>query len=310
MRKFFILIVLIGLGLGTAVQAQELNFTVKVNIQRLLTADPAVFNGLEQALKEYVNSTKWTEDDFRLEERIKGNALLTITGEAMDDSQRPIPNVYTAELAIQASRPIYGTSNETTLFNYIDRDITFKYEQFQPLQFSKSVFNDNLSHVLAFYAHIILGMDYDSFSLNGGTEYFQAAQQIVNVAQSAAAVRGRGWTSIEGNNRNRFWLIENWLSPRMKPMRELQYVYHRLGLDQMSQDPAKGRSIIAKTLENAQKSFDTYPNTILMQLFLSSKSKEITDIFRQGTPDERDRAADVMTRIDPTNANNYRQLRQ
>ncbi|MDX2069348.1 MAG: DUF4835 family protein [Haliscomenobacter sp.] len=309
MRNFFIPFVLFFAGLSM-VQAQELNFTTKVNIQRLLTADPAVFNGLEQALREFVNSSKWTEDDFRQEERIKGNILLTITGEATDDSQRPIPNVYTAELAIQASRPIYGTNNETTLFNYIDREVTFKYEQFQPLQFSKSVFNDNLSQVVAFYIHIILGMDYDSFSLNGGSDYFQAAQQIVNVAQSASAVKGRGWSSIEGNNRNRFWISENWSSPRMKPMRELQYAYHRLGLDQMSQDPAKGRSIISQTLENARKSFDTYPNTILMQLFLSSKSKEITEIFKIGTPDEKDRVADIMSRIDPTNANNYRQLRQ
>ncbi|WP_373551343.1 DUF4835 family protein [Haliscomenobacter sp.] len=309
MRNFFTVFVLFFAGL-IMVQAQELNFTTKVNIQRLLAADPAVFNGLEQALREFVNSGKWTEDDFRQEERIKGNILLTITGEATDDSQRPIPNVYTAELAIQASRPIYGSSNETALFNYIDREVTFKYEQFQPLQFSKSVFNDNLSQVVAFYIHIILGMDYDSFSLNGGSDYFQAAQQIVNVAQSASAVKGRGWNSIEGNNRNRFWISENWSSPRMKPMRELQYVYHRLGLDQMSQDPAKGRSIISKTLENARKSFDTYPNTILMQLFLTSKSKEITEIFRVGTPDEKDRVADIMSRIDPTNANNYRQLRQ
>lgn len=309
MKNFFIPFVLFFAGLSM-VQAQELNFTTKVNIQRLLTADPTVFNGLEQALREFVNSSKWTEDDFRQEERIKGNILLTITGEATDDSQRPIPNVYTAELAIQASRPIYGTNNETALFNYIDREVTFKYEQFQPLQFSKSVFNDNLSQVVAFYIHIILGMDYDSFSLNGGSDYFQAAQQIVNVAQSASAVKGKGWSSIEGNNRNRFWISENWSSPRMKPMRELQYVYHRLGLDQMSQDPAKGRSIISKTLENARKSFDTYPNTILMQLFLTSKSKEITEIFRVGTPDEKDRVADIMSRIDPTNANNYRQLRQ
>lgn len=309
MRKYCLLFAFILGGLWSA-QAQELNFTVKVNIQRLVTADPAVFNGLEQALREYVNSTKWTEDDFRQEERIKGNVLLTITGEAADDSQRPIPNVYTAELAIQASRPLYGSSNETTLFNYIDREITFKYEQFQPLQFSKSTFNDNLSQVIAFYAHIILGMDYDSFSLNGGSDYFQAAQQIVSVAQSASAVKGRGWSSIEGNNRNRFWISENWQSPRMRPMRELQYVYHRLGLDQMSQDPAKGRSIIAKTLENARKSFDTYPNTIVMQLFLSSKSKEITEIFRVGAPAEKDQVADIMSRIDPTNANNYRQLRQ
>lgn len=309
MRNFFVPFVLFFVGLSM-VQAQELNFTTKVNIQRLLTADPAVFNGLEQSLREFVNSSKWTEDDFRQEERIKGNILLTITGEATDDSQRPIPNVYTAELAIQASRPIYGTNNETTLFNYIDREVTFKYEQFQPLQFSKSVFNDNLSQVVAFYIHIILGMDYDSFSLNGGSDYFQAAQQIVNVAQSASAVKGKGWSSIEGNNRNRFWVSENWSSPRMKPMRELQYAYHRLGLDQMSQDPAKGRSIISQTLENARKSFDTYPNTILMQLFLSSKSKEITEIFKVGSPTEKDKVADIMSRIDPTNANNYRQLRQ
>jgi Domain of unknown function (DUF4835) len=309
MKNFFISIVLFFVGLSM-VQAQELNFTTKVNIQRLLTADPAVFSGLEQSLREFVNSSKWTEDDFRQEERIKGNILLTITGEATDDSQRPIPNVYTAELAIQASRPIYGTNNETALFNYIDREVTFKYEQFQPLQFSKSVFNDNLSQVVAFYIHIILGMDYDSFSLNGGSDYFQAAQQIVNVAQSASAVKGKGWSSIEGNNRNRFWISENWSSPRMKPMRELQYAYHRLGLDQMSQDPAKGRSIISQTLENARKSFDTYPNTILMQLFLTSKSKEITEIFKVGSPTEKDKVADIMSRIDPTNANNYRQLRQ
>jgi Domain of unknown function (DUF4835) len=292
-----------------SLSAQELNFKVKVNVQRLSQADPSLFNNLEQAMREYLNDGRWTEDDYREDERIKGVIQFTIMGEAKDRNDQIIPNVYQAELLIETYRPVYGHNYESTLMSYIDKDITFKYEQFQNLQYSQNQFTDNLSMVLAYWAMVTLGMDYDSFSSNGGDRFYQQAQQIVNSSQSNNLYTV-GWTANSGLNRdNRYWLLENLISPRMKPMRELNYIYHRLALDVITQDAAKGRSILAKGLENAQTVYNLNPNTILMQIFLNAKSKELLSIFQGGDVSEKNQVADIMSRIDAANANLYRQLR-
>lgn len=299
MKKVLFLIPLLMTGLF--LRAQELNATVRVNVQKLQTVDPQVFETLEQTLLEFLNSQKWTNDVFELEERINCNILLTIQEERS-------PTSFKADLAIQASRPVYGTTYETALFNHIDKDVTFTYEQFQPLQFSQNVFNDNLSTVLSFYAYIILGMDYDSFSPLGGEPYFQIAQQILNSVPQSAAAANPGWRSLDGN-RNRYWIIENILSPRVRPYRQAMYEYHRQALDIMAEDVNTGRGMMVNALSQISDVDQAYPNSMIVQMFVNAKSQEVVEIFKKGTRQEQDQVIQIMSKIDPTNSSRYRAIR-
>jgi len=285
----------------TGLQAQELSASVRINIQKLQTVDPKVFETLEQSINEFLNNQKWTNDYFEQNERINCNFLLTIQEERS-------PTSFSAELAVQASRPIYNSSEETVLFNHIDRDVNFTYEQFQPIIFSQNSYNDNLSHVLSFYAHIILGMDYDSFSPYGGTEYFQTAQDILNNVPSSAAAANPGWRSLDGN-RNRFWMIENILSPRVRPLRQAMYDYHLQAMDIMADNPAAGREVIVGALEKIAQVNQAYPNSMIIQMFINTKSREVIEIFKVGTLEEQNKVINLMSQIDPANSANYRAIR-
>jgi hypothetical protein len=308
MRKYGVLLALL-IAVVAPLGAQEFNFKVIVNVQKLTSADPGVFNNLKQSITEFFNSTKWTNDVFETDERIQGNILLTITGEAAS-KDGIIPNTYDAELAISVSRPVYGSSEYTPLINHYDKNIRFFYEQFQPVQFTRNTFNDNLSAVLGYYAFIILGMDYDSFSLNGGDPFFQSAQSVLNTVPSSWNGDGSGW-DVNNSRRNRYWLAENMLSPRMRPLREVTYTYHRLGLDVMSSNVAKGRAVISKTLENLRKVSAAYPNSFGLQIFVNSKGREIKDIFKVATAEEKENVIDIMSTVDPANSGSYRsEIRQ
>lgn len=285
----------------TQIEAQEFNFSVKINTQRLQTVDPKVFETLEKTIYDFLNNIKFTEHTYELSERITCNIQLTV-------QQELSPTRFKADLAIQSSRPVYGSNYETTMLNHQDRDVTFDYEQFQPLIFSKNAFNDNLSAILSFYAYYILGLDYDSFSPFGGDPYFRAAQDILNNVPQGAAVANPGWRSVDGT-RNRYWLIENALSPRVRPMRQAMYDYHRHGLDAMAKNPVAGRAIMMQALDEVAQVNQIYPNSMIVQLFNQTKGQEITEIFKAGTFQEKDRVINVMTRIDPPNASRYRSVR-
>ncbi|MBV6427579.1 MAG: hypothetical protein KIPDCIKN_02101 [Haliscomenobacter sp.] len=298
MKPFFLLLAFtttIAQGLS-----QEINCTVKINVQKLQNADPRLFESLELAITDFLNNTKWTEDVFETNERINCNLLLTLQEEFSSTS-------FKMDLAVQASRPVYGSNYETPILNHVDRELVFSYEQNQPLQFSRNSFNDNLSSVLSFYMYIILGLDYDSFSLYGGEPHFLTAQDILNTVPQGAGGTYPGWRSVDGN-RNRFWIAENLLSPRVRLFREAMYAYHRQSLDIMHQDVAKGRAILSETLENVLKVHQTYPNSMIVQMFVNTKGQEVMEIFKLGTPQEKEQAIRVMTRIDPTNMAKYRTL--
>jgi len=302
MRNWILLAFLMGFtGL---VQAQELNATVKVNYQQVQLVDPSVFATLEQAITEFVNQ-KWTNDIYEIEERIDCNFILTLQKEISATS-------FEMNLAIQSSRPIFGTDQSTPLVNTIDGYVTFDYEQFQPLQFSENRFDNNLTSVLAFYINIILGMDYDSFSPAGGEPYFQKAQEIVNNVPAGLYGSYLGWSSTDASNsrgsRNRYWIMENFLSPRMKPFRLGMYQYHRLGLDMMTQDVNQARASIAEVINTIGQVDQSYPNAILTQLFLNAKRQEVLELFKRGTSTERTTVRQVMTRVDPANGAEYRSL--
>lgn len=298
--KRYLLLLIIGL-LSWHAQAQELNVTVRINIQKLQTVDPKVFETLEQTINEFLNSQKWTDDIFEPEERINCNFILTIQEELSATS-------FKADLAIQSSRPVFGSNYESPLLNHIDKEVTFNYEQYQPLQFSKNTFNDNLSAVLSFYVYVILGMDYDSFSLFGGEAYYQQAQEILNnVPQSQASAVG-GWRSIDGN-RNRFWIIENILSPRVRPYRQAMYDYHRQALDSMVDDIPTARAILVQAVDDIGKVNQSYPNSMIVQMFANTKTQELVEIFKKGSRQEQDQVIRVMTRLDPSGVSKYRAMR-
>ena len=300
MMKRYLLLGAIFL-LGWQAKAQELNVTVKINIQKLQTVDPKVFETLEQTVNEFLNSQKWTEDIFEPEERINCNFLLTIQEELS-------PTSFKADLAIQSSRPVFGSSYESPLLNHIDKELTFSYEQFQPVQFSRNTFNDNLSAVLSFYVYVILGMDYDSFSPFGGETYYQIAQEILNTVPQAVANSAGGWRSIDGN-RNRFWMIENILSPRVRPYRQAMYDYHRQALDTMVDDIPTARAILVQAVDNIGKVNQSYPNSMIVQMFANTKTQELVEIFKKGTRQEQDQVIRVMTRLDPSGVSKYRAMR-
>lgn len=302
MRKGILLIALCSLL--SVVYGQELNVTVKVNTQQLQLVDPAVFTTLEQSITEFLTQ-KWTNDVYEPEERIDCNFIFTLQKEISATS-------FEMTLAIQSSRPIYGTDQSTPILNTIDSYVSFDYEQYQPLQFSENRFENNLTSVLAFYVNIILGMDYDTFSPNGGDPFFQKAQEIVNAVPSGLYSTYLGWSSTDASNsrgsKNRFWIVENLLSPRMKPFRLGMYQYHRLGLDMMTTDIPSSRAAIAEVVNTVGQVDQSYPNAILTQLFLNAKRTEVIEIFKRGTNTERNTVRQVMTRVDPANGAQYRSL--
>lgn len=301
MRKLF-LVASCFLVLVQWLSAQEFNATVKVNPQKVLSADPKIFNTLEQSIREFMNSQKWTDDVFEQDERIKCNILLTIT-----DQSPTNPNYFVAELAVQASRPVYGTDYETVTINHLDRNVNFTYEQYQPITYSRNAYNDNLSSILSYYAYLLLGMDYDSFSPMGGEKYFQLAQEIINTLPSSVAKADDGWNTQ--GSRNRYWILENMLSPRVKPYRQAMYEYHRLGLDVMASDMAKGREALANAVQKVAEVNQSYPNSAIVQMFNTTKSAELIEVFKRGTLQEQDKVIQVMSRVDPSNAAKYRTIK-
>lgn len=302
MKKYSFLLLFLLASLG--IFAQELDFQVTINTPKLQTADPKVFETLETAIQEFMNNTKWTNDVFEQEERIKGSIVLNINEE--QSATR-----FTAELAIQAVRPVFNSSEETVMFRYQDKDIWFDYEQYQPLIYAQNTYNDHLTSILAFYAYIIIGLDYDSFSPIGGEPYFERALETVNnIPAGVAAVQPAGWRAQDSGKRiNRYWLTENLLSPRVRPYRQAMYDYHRQGLDLMANDAVAGRAIIGQAIDAINGVQRAYPNSMILQLFSDAKSDEITEIFAAASMAEKNKVIQVMTRVDGARSAKYRSIR-
>lgn len=281
--------------------AQELLFTVRVNTEKLQTVEPKIFETFRQSVLEFLNNQKWTDESFETEERIECNIIITI-------QQELSPTTFDADIAIQSSRPVFNSSYSTPVFSYFDSNVNIEYQEFQPIVFSQNTYNDNLSSILGFYANIILGMDFDSFSLFGGQKYFQRAQDIVNNIPANVANSVGGWTADKSRN-NRYWIIENLLSPRVKPMRQANYNYHRQGLDIMADNVTQGRSTVALSLDDVSKVKQAYPNCAMLNVFAATKGQEIIEIFKQAPLAEQNQVVKVMGRIDPSNASKYRAIK-
>jgi hypothetical protein len=222
-------------------------------------------------------------------------------------------NTYTASLTVQTGRPIYNTSYQSPLMNYMDESFTFKYVQYQDMDFNENrvggsdPLTANLTAVIAYYAYIILGLNFDSFGQRGGDLYYQKAQNIVNNAPEANALNG--WKPFDGI-RNRYWLVENLTNPKYNPIHDAIYNYYRQGLDQMYDHESDARVGVMNSLIALNSINNEYPDIMFMQFFFAGKGSEIGNVFKHGTPDEKSRALDILTRVDVSNMNQYKQSLQ
>jgi hypothetical protein len=213
---------------------------------------------------------------------------------------------FSATVQVQSARPVFNTNYSTLVLNFADRDWEFEYIESLPLEFNDNTYTSNLTSMLAFYAYIIVGMDYDTFSDMGGSSYFQKALMVVTNAQQA---NRPGWQQL-GSNRNRYWLMENINNSQYQDVRKAMYSYHRLGLDIYDTDPDQSRTVILGCLENIRKVREINPNAILLIAFMDAKSKELANIFSEGNMQVRREAFDVITTIDPTNSSLYQKIIQ
>lgn len=293
MHKFIICIIAL---FSLNVFSQELNCNVVVDAQRTANQNVQIFQALEKQLSEFINNTKWTNKTYKNQEKINCNMVINVSNY---DS-----NVFSATLQVQASRPVYNATYASPIYNFNDRDFTFEYLEFQNLIYNPNQFESNLISVITFHIYMILGMDADTFTKNGGDDYFRQAQTIVNYSQQA----GKGW-SLQDGLQSRFALIDNILSPTFEEFRSVMYTYHMSGLDQMSDNTMKGKQVIAAVFPDLQKMNQRRPNSFLMRVFFDAKADEITQIFSGGPKVNVADVIDILNKIGPTYSNKWRNIK-
>lgn len=302
--KYFLKIVLLLTMMNASLShAQELRCNVSINTSRIQGTNKSVFTTLQNSIYEFMNGTKWTNNVFREEERIECSLFITID-EQIGSSR------FSGTVQIQSNRPVFGTSFQSVTFNYMDEDFTFDYIEFDRLEFEINTFRSNLTSVLAYYAYIILGIDYDTFSLKGGTDYLKLAQQIVINSQNENTT---GWKPYEkATRRNRYWIIENMLDNSYSLVRSAYYKYHRLGLDKLNEQVMEGREQIMQALLDIQKVYREKPDPYLLynKLFFDAKADEIANIFAGATQPEKTRALQLLQEIDSSNSRKYAKINE
>ncbi len=274
--------------------AQELNCQISVLTPQIQESNKTIFETLQNQIRDFMNNRKWTGDNFESNERIECSMIINVTERVSTDE-------FKATIQIQSRRPVYKTSYNSPMINHQDNDFNFRYVQDQVLDFDENSIGTNLTATLAYYAYMIIGLDYDSYSADGGTPYFLKAQTIVNNAQS---IGERGWKAFE-SQRNRYWLVENILNVQFRPMRNCLYKYHRLGFDKMNDNVIESRVTILDALRPLKNVYNDRPNSFFMQFFFNAKADELVNLYQQGTPDEKTQVTLLLSQIDPGNIAKY-----
>lgn len=275
--------------------AQDLFFQLKVDASTANTSETRVFTDMENAFRQFMNETKWIDEELQPFERIKGVMIINIT-------DIPRTGRYQADMQVQSVRPVYNSNYESVMFNIADRKLSFDYTESQPLIYNKNSFNDNLVSILAFYANFLLGMDFDSFSELGGQKYYDEALNIARSAQQQGFQPG--WEQF-GNLQSKYALVQSALNSQLESVRKSLYLYYRKGLDLMEEDPEQARKSILEALENIQKANKLNPNSPFITIILQTKSEEIVQIFTEGDMTIRRKAYEIMRDIAPANSQNY-----
>lgn len=283
--------------------SQDIIATVKVDAGLIQNLEKQIFEDMEQNIKQFVNNRKWTTDKFGTTEKIKMNILVKLTDQVSLGK-------YKGSVQIQSSRPIFNTSYESIMLNFLDRDFNIDYQQFQTIEFNDNTYITNLGSILAFYAYVVLALDYDSFSKLGGNIYLDKALQTLNNAQQ----KGDGaWETNSGQN-SRYWFFENLNSPQFKDFREATYLYHRLGFDTMQKNAKDGkaeesRAKMLDALSLLKKCNDVRPSSTLLRTYFNTKETELVSIFQESSSIEKARIYELLRVMDPTNLDKYEKLK-
>jgi hypothetical protein len=292
------LVVIFTLFFSQFFVAQELNASVSVNYQQVNNGNPQLFKNLEKQVTEFLNNTKWTDKEILDVEKIECNFFINISKYGSND--------FEATLQVQSSRPLYNSTFSSPILNINDKNFSFRFIEFETMVYDQNSFNSNLVSVLAFYSNLIIGLDQDSFALNGGTKYLEIASNIVNVAQTSGY---KGWSQSEGNNNNRNFLISDLLANTFSPFRSAMYEYHRLGLDLMQEDLVKGKDGVAKSIQTLLEIQKVRPNSLLMRTFFDAKVDEVVSVFSDGPKMDVTKLVETLNRISPLNSQKWNKIR-
>lgn len=296
--RFFFLLFCFFLAFSS-LKAQELNFTVTINSDRARTQERDIFEQMKASFEQFLNGRSWTDDQFDPVERIKGNILITI-------NEMPRVGLFDATVQVQAIRPIYGTSYESIIFNFIDRNWTFEFRESQPMEFNRYSHLNNITSLLAYYAYVVIGLDYDSFSLRAGEPYFEIANNIVSNAQQSSRP---GWEQSTTNRRNRYWLLDELYSSQVtRSIRDANYLYHRMGMDMLTKSPKEAYENILEALKKVEEVNRTQPNSILAISFLDAKSDELAKILKNAPEETKNEAVKILLKVDPSNSRKYNDI--
>lgn len=283
--------------LTTGIFAQEFYCKVDINTQQVQGFDRSVVSNLKTAMTDFMNDRKWSNYNFAPEERIECTLLFTVSQIISSDE-------FKGTFSIIMQRPVFKTSYRSPLLNMIDKNIRFKYTPSQAMNFSEGSYSDNLTSLLAFYSYMMLGIDFDTFALNGGTVYYQKAMSVVQSAQNSGYT---GWQSFE-SEKNRYHFVEQYLNKAYEPLRTFLYRYHRLGLDVMADNTIQGRKEILSSLSLLKKVYNKRPGLYDLQLLLDAKRSEIIDIFSKATPAEKNTMINILSVVDAPNGTRYREV--
>lgn len=300
--------ILMVLACVTVAKAQELNCKVTVMSDKITGVDKQVFSSMQKALNDFMNSHKWTNDDYQSTEKIDCIIQVNLMGRITGDDAG-----FTASINIQATRPVYNSSYTSPIINYSDRDVAFDYNQFSPLNFDDNrvtgtnPLESNLTAIMAYYAYVIIGLDGDSFAPLGGTVYFKKAQNVVNNApESGKAIAG--WKAVDGTH-NRYWLVDQLLNTRFQDIRSYWYTLHREALDNMYAKPEEARTKALGGIAKLAEVNKENPSSFLMQFFFNAKSTEMMSFLSQVPKGDRPQYIAMLQALDVPNAAKYNSMK-
>ncbi len=294
--KHTLLIIFTFLLIVSKIHSQELNARIQVNSSQIQGTDKSTYEELQKGLFEFINNRNWTNHVYSIEERIEVNFMLNITKQISVDE-------FEGTLQINSSRPAFNSGYLSPVFVYLDKNVKFRYAEGEALEFNESSHNE-LTSLFAYYIYLVIGYDYDTFSLYGGTQFFQIAEKIVSNAQSSTSA---GWKSFE-NRKNRYWLVENLMNSVYGSVREYYYNYHRNGIDQLQKNLNEGRTKIAEGLSELLKIHRSKPGSFIMQILFDAKRDELINILSESPSNEAMRAYNFLKELDPVNANKYQKI--
>ena len=293
MKQFLLLLILIN----SKIFSQTVNCNFVLNSEFVDQTNQQVFSTLEKSINEFINNNLWNNKSLETHQRVKLNLVLNLNSY--------VGSNFIGTLQVQVERPVYESTYLTPIFNFLDKDISFQYDEYQPLFYNPASFESNLISILSFYVYIAMGMEADTFKTNGGTNFFKEAQKIVSLAQQNST---KGWNQSDGT-RNRFWLVDTLLSNTFKEYRTVQYEYHRRGMDFMTTNLKKAKVSVVNSLQKFLPLYKRRPNAFLIQTFFDAKSDEIVDIFSQGPQIEIKQTLKTLNKIAPYFGPKWKKIR-